>query len=100
MMSSLNELGSRGLVVDLNMPLELAHSLASQCKGTKFVVEHLGGAPVTDMSKFAVWEASAPRFPRFRVPRFVPFPRRMRPYRFIRTMRRVPFRLVASIEWL
>jgi predicted TIM-barrel fold metal-dependent hydrolase len=56
--AALNELGTRKLVVDLNMPLPAAAVLVKACPGTRFVVEHLGGAPTTDTTPgaFATWE--------------------------------------------
>ena len=51
------EFGRRGLVVDLNMPLDMAEGLVAACPSTRFVVEHLGGAQVRNKTAaaFSTW---------------------------------------------
>jgi len=57
--ASLDELGRRGIVVDLNIPLANVSALVKASPRTHFVVEHMGGANVTtvDPAVVSAWVA-------------------------------------------
>ena len=61
--AGLQELGRRNLLVDLNLELGLAERLVAGAPGTRFVVEHLGGARTTNTSAAALrtWAAALRR---------------------------------------
>eukprot|EP00041_Stephanoeca_diplocostata_P023013 m.558318 g.558318 ORF g.558318 m.558318 type:complete len:687 (-) comp22198_c0_seq3:105-2165(-) len=64
MLDALREAGRRNLVIDMNFAAGidngLVHELVSQCPATRFVIEHMGGAPVTNASDeaFDTWAHS------------------------------------------